>query len=113
LKTLTFIYAARWSKEKATDAKENYSSIKLAKHPARYPEDFLMSNNKSKQLNYLVNEGDTIDDIAQRYGVPVDLLAHWNSLSSSSTLKDGQRLIIQILDDPKQIESSAHLYEEI
>jgi murein DD-endopeptidase MepM/ murein hydrolase activator NlpD len=41
-----------------------------------------------------VQQGDTIDSIVRRYGVPADAIAEANNLPNGSTLRPGQRLVI-------------------
>jgi membrane-bound lytic murein transglycosylase D len=55
---------------------------------ARAPQS---SNGK---LTHHVRQGDTLWDIAQRYGVKVAQISQWNQISQSNTLRLGQKLTI-------------------
>jgi len=41
-----------------------------------------------------VRQGDTLWDIARRYGVKVAQISEWNQISKSNTLQLGQKLTI-------------------
>lgn len=45
-------------------------------------------------IRHTVRRGDSLWEIARRYGVRVRQLAQWNGISSRATLKPGQRLIV-------------------
>ncbi len=47
---------------------------------------------------YIVQEGDTLWDIAQRFGVPWDLLARENNIDDPSRIKAGMELVIPGLE---------------
>ena len=42
----------------------------------------------------VVHAGDTLWDIARRYGLHVDDLLRWNGLTRNTTLRLGQRLLL-------------------
>ena len=48
----------------------------------------------SGQVNYTVKSGDTLYNIANRYGVTVAQLRQWNNLGTSNLIHIGQRLVI-------------------
>ncbi|MFT5258702.1 MAG: membrane-bound lytic murein transglycosylase D [Saprospiraceae bacterium] len=48
----------------------------------------------TEKVTHLVRKGDTLWQIARRYGVKVAQLSSWNKISSSQTLRLGQRLLI-------------------
>jgi len=66
---------------------------------------------------YVVQEGDTIDAIAERFGVAVDRLAYDNGLSYPYTLLIGQALIIaypkqvHVVQEGDSLQSIAELYQ--
>ncbi len=47
---------------------------------------------------YIVQEGDTLSSIAQRFGVSVDELVTYNQLSNPDILKEGDQLVIPGLE---------------
>lgn len=48
----------------------------------------------STQLTYVVQSGDTLSVIAQRFGIPTEDLANFNAIADSDTIKVGQELSI-------------------
>ena len=48
---------------------------------------------------YIVQEGDTLWDIAQRFGVPWEDLARMNEISDPGQLTAGDELVIPGIDD--------------
>ncbi len=50
----------------------------------------------SRQVTYKVRRGDTLSHIARVFDVTVADLVSWNSISTRSTLKPGQRLTVQV-----------------
>lgn len=53
-----------------------------------------------EMLPYYVQEGDTLSDIAQRYGVPLDKLIEVNDLKDPNRLSVGQKLWIPVPLEP-------------
>lgn len=51
-------------------------------------------------LRYIVQEGDTLYDIALRYGVEIDDIIEANGITDPNTLRIGQELIIPIKVEP-------------
>jgi len=60
------------------------------------------SNKKSsgtrnaRQVSYKVRSGDTLSRIAQVFGVTVSDLVSWNGISRNTTLRPGQRLMVNV-----------------
>jgi len=52
-------------------------------------------NSKRERLTHRVKSGETLETIAQRYGVTISQLSAWNGLTTNSALKSGQRLTIR------------------
>jgi membrane-bound lytic murein transglycosylase D len=48
-----------------------------------------------------VRSGDTLSEIAQKFGVSVRQLMGWNNLHSASSLRSGQRIVIYV--DPRRV----------
>lgn len=53
-----------------------------------------------EMLPYIVQEGDTLSDIAQRYGVDLDKLIEVNNLQDPNRLSVGQKLWIPVPLEP-------------
>jgi len=53
------------------------------------------------KLEYLVQEGDTLWDIARKYDVGVRQLAKWNGMAPRDPLKPGRKLVIWTKDEDK------------
>jgi len=53
-----------------------------------------------ESLRYIVQEGDTLYDIALRYGVEMDDIIEANGITDPNTLRIGQELIIPIKVEP-------------
>jgi LysM repeat protein len=51
-------------------------------------------------MTYRVKRGDTLSQIAARFHVTIGQLMGWNGLSSPSSLRAGQRLILYV--DPSR-----------
>jgi membrane-bound lytic murein transglycosylase D len=49
-----------------------------------------------RQVNYTVRSGDSLWRIANRFSVSVDELVQWNNLARNTTLRPGQRLVVQV-----------------
>ena len=62
--------------------------------------DMLGTSNQSRKdvIEYNVQPGDTLQSIAQTYGISVNTLLWANSLTASSTIKVGQTLVILPVD---------------
>src|SRR3989338_5497647 len=56
------------------------------------------SQNRKDVTEYNVQHGDTLQSIAQNYGISVNTLLWANSLTSSSTIKVGQTLVVLPVD---------------
>ncbi len=65
---------------------------KPAKHKSILP---VKNQPKTKNITYIVKQGDTLFAIAQRYKVSVSQLQTWNKLNDSN-LRIGQEIIIQV-----------------
>jgi membrane-bound lytic murein transglycosylase D len=50
----------------------------------------------ARQVSYKVRSGDTLSRIAQVFGVTVSDLVNWNGISRNSTLRPGQRLMVNV-----------------
>jgi membrane-bound lytic murein transglycosylase D len=50
----------------------------------------------SRQVSYKVRNGDTLSRIAKVFGVTVGDLVSWNGISRNSTLRPGQRLMVNV-----------------
>jgi membrane-bound lytic murein transglycosylase D len=50
----------------------------------------------SRQVSYKVRNGDTLSRIAKVFGVTVSDLVSWNGISRNSTLRPGQRLMVNV-----------------
>jgi membrane-bound lytic murein transglycosylase D len=50
----------------------------------------------SRQVSYKVRSGDTLSRIAKVFGVTVGELVSWNGISRNSTLRPGQRLMVNV-----------------
>jgi membrane-bound lytic murein transglycosylase D len=50
----------------------------------------------SRQVSYKVRSGDTLSRIAKVFGVTVSDLVNWNGISLNSTLRPGQRLMVNV-----------------
>ncbi len=55
----------------------------------------VQGNENSSTIYYIVRSGDTLSEIAQRYGVTVQSIASENNISNPNIIYIGQRLIIQ------------------
>lgn len=53
------------------------------------------STTPANTVRYTVRGGDTLWEIARRYGVDVDELRSWNQLGANSTIRPGQVLALQ------------------
>ena len=77
------------------------SQLKLAKAIANGVEEFMRSNpppatwlaQRREEIRYTIGRGDTISEIAQRYGVTSAALKKRNRLSSDS-IRVGQTIVI-------------------
>ena len=49
---------------------------------------------KGNKIEYIVNAGDTLWDIAKQYKVSYKKIARWNSMAPGDTLRPGQKLVI-------------------
>lgn len=58
------------------------------------PSTSLNINSRSKVVDYIVAEGDAISTIAEKFGVSVNTLLWANNLSSGSTIRPGDKLLI-------------------
>ncbi len=56
------------------------------------------TNPAQEQLTYTVRRGDTLSGIASMFKVDVKQLMTWNKLSSASSIKPGQRLMLYVDD---------------
>ncbi len=56
---------------------------------------------QGKRIDYQVRKGDTLWDIAQRYGVGVNQLAKWNGMAPRDPLRPGSKLVIWARDQQK------------
>jgi membrane-bound lytic murein transglycosylase D len=54
------------------------------------------SSASARQVSYKVRRGDTLSRIAQVFGVTVSDLVSWNGISKHSTLRPGQRLMVNV-----------------
>jgi LysM repeat protein len=43
---------------------------------------------------YVVRSGDTLSEIAERYGTTVEQLARWNNIPDVDLIRAGQKLIV-------------------
>lgn len=53
-------------------------------------------NRSSRQVSYKVRSGDTLSRIAQVFGVTVSDLVNWNGISRQTTLRVGQKLMVNV-----------------
>lgn len=53
-----------------------------------------VSANEGKKLEHRVRSGDTLWEIAKKYGVSIKSILQWNAMALKSMLKSGQRLVI-------------------
>ena len=51
-------------------------------------------SNVSKKIYYTVKYGDTLSQIAERYGIGLSKIKRWNNLSNSDKIVVGQKLLI-------------------
>jgi len=51
-------------------------------------------NNVSKKIYYTVKYGDTLSQIAEKYGIGLSKIKRWNNLSNSDKIVVGQKLLI-------------------
>ncbi len=56
---------------------------------------------------YTVQVGDTLSDIARRFGVPVSALASANALTTNASVTPGQVLMVPVLEQPIEPSSPA------
>ena len=56
--------------------------------------DFADLKNRREIIQYVVEEGDTIDSLAERFGVSANTILWANDLSASSQLQAGQQVVI-------------------
>lgn len=56
------------------------------------------TNSSQEQLTYTVRSGDTLSRIASQFKVGIKQLMTWNKLSSASSIKAGQRLVLYVDD---------------
>ena len=71
-------------------------------HSSKHPSDFVYHDTLEEAMNhkeidqkiYVVRPGDTLYDISRKYNIPISNLCHANSISSESTLKVGQELVL-------------------
>jgi LysM repeat protein len=58
-------------------------------------------------LVYTVQVGDTLESIAQRFGIPVNALAYANNLPNNASLVPGQVLMVPVLEQRVEHKSTA------
>jgi len=56
---------------------------------------------ETTRMTYQVRPGDTLSEIAQRFGVTVKQLMSWNQIRRSTSLRAGQRIVVFV--DPRRI----------
>ncbi len=52
------------------------------------------ASSEASRLQHTVASGDTISDIANKYGVKTTQINNWNKLASNATIRPGQKLVI-------------------
>jgi LysM repeat protein len=57
-----------------------------------------------RDVIYVVNEGDTLSSIADRFGVPAPTIIMWNHLDPRSPIRPGAKIIIHRLEEPVESE---------
>jgi murein DD-endopeptidase MepM/ murein hydrolase activator NlpD len=71
-------------------------------HNSKKPSDFVYYDTLEEAINhkdidqkiYVVKPGDTLYDISKKYKIPISSLCHANSISTESTLRIGQELVL-------------------
>jgi len=61
---------------------------------------------KGQRIDYLVQEGDTLWEIARKHAVSVRQLASWNGMAPRDTLRPGRKLVIWTADEQRSTSSS-------
>ncbi|MEU5166070.1 LysM peptidoglycan-binding domain-containing protein [Streptomyces mutomycini] len=51
---------------------------------------------------YTVQSGDTLTEIAEKYGTTIDQLVEWNGIDDPDVIKKGQKLIVDKGDTPQK-----------
>jgi membrane-bound lytic murein transglycosylase D len=91
----------------------SYQSLKGGDSPSTTA---VNSNHNSIQLPskqiYTVKKGDTVNNLAQRFGVDKDDILNWNKLPSKSLLKSGQKILIKKSGD-LAVASNAPVFKQI
>lgn len=100
------IRLAEWSRPGQENNTTRSSAALFQHHQVRYSkksDSTKTTHSEGNQLTYTVSQGDTLENVARLYGVPVELLAQWNQLKTDSRLKKGQKLVIKIFSPTKQV----------
>ena len=54
------------------------------------------TSNKKSYRTYKVKYGDTLSEIAEKYGIGLSQIRKWNNLASSDDIREGQTLKINL-----------------
>ena len=65
------------------------------------------------RIRYTVREGDTLSEIAQRFGLPTASMARINQIGRSATLRVGQQLVVYTTPDRVPREGSESVVEAV